>query len=90
MQTIFTFTALALKGIDYEYAAVHLVKDGGEQHSAEYRALNPIGQVPSLALVDNGAVLTQSVAILEYLEEEFKDKIALLPEDLRLRAKVRK
>jgi maleylpyruvate isomerase len=46
---------------------VHLLRGGGEQHSAEYRRLNPLGRVPTL--VDGPAVLSQSLAILEYLDE---------------------
>ncbi len=79
--------ALTLKGLKAEQAFVHLVRDGGEQHAAEYRSLNPQGRVPSLVL-DNGSVLTQSPAILEYLEETFPTP-ALLPADLIKRAKVR-
>ncbi|WP_244814520.1 maleylacetoacetate isomerase [Caballeronia sp. Lep1P3] len=59
--------ALNLKGLDYEYEAVHLLREGGQQLKPEYRAVNPDGIVP--ALVDGGDVLTQSLAILEYLEE---------------------
>ena len=51
--------ALALKHIDYEYKAVHLVRNGGEQHSTAYRAMNPLREVPSLQV--DGHVLTQSV-----------------------------
>lgn len=58
--------ALALKGIEYTYRAIHLVKDGGEQYKDEYARLNPMKAVPAL-LID-GAPLTQSVAIMEYLE----------------------
>ena len=60
--------ALALKGIEAEQTFVHLVRNGGEQNAAEYRAINPQGRVPSLVL-DDGTVLTQSPAILEFLEE---------------------
>jgi maleylacetoacetate isomerase len=59
--------ALGLKGLDAQILPVHLVKNGGEQRSAAYRAINPAGLVP--ALVDDGHVLTQSLAIIEYLEE---------------------
>jgi maleylpyruvate isomerase len=59
--------ALNLKGLDYEYAAVHLRRGGGEHRSADYRALNPQALVPTL--VDGERVLTQSLAIIEYLEE---------------------
>lgn len=59
--------ALNLKGLPYEYASVHLLRGGGEQLSAEYRRICPDGIVPSL--VDGDAVLRQSLAIIEYLEE---------------------
>lgn len=59
--------ALNLKDIEYRQEAVHLVREGGEQHQAAYRAINPQGLVPALALGDR--VITQSMAILEYLEE---------------------
>ncbi|WP_448951920.1 maleylacetoacetate isomerase [Labrys neptuniae] len=79
--------ALALKGLEVEQAAVHLVRNGGEQHGEAYRALNPQERVPTLVL-DDGTVLTQSPAIIEYLEEAFPLP-ALLPADPVLRAKVR-
>lgn len=59
--------ALALKGIEYQQRAVHLVQDGGQQHRPEFKALNPAGLVPAL-LID-GLVLSQSLAICEYLDE---------------------
>ncbi|XP_042876336.1 probable maleylacetoacetate isomerase 2 isoform X2 [Penaeus japonicus] len=76
--------ALAHKGVDYEYRAINLLKQ--EQVSDEYKMLNPIGQVP--ALIVSGNTLTQSISILEYLEEAFPKK-PLLPKDLFKRAKVR-
>ena len=79
--------ALALKGLEAEQTSVHLVRDGGEQHGAAYRAINPQGRVPSLVL-DDGTVLTQSPAILEYLEEAFPSP-PLLPSDPVGRARVR-
>ena len=79
--------ALNLKGIAYEAVPIHLIKDGGRHRSAEYRAANPHMRVPALAL-DNGEVLTQSLAILEYLDE-VQPKPALLPADSIARAKVR-
>ena len=79
--------ALNLKGIGYESIPIHLTKDGGRQHSAEFRAVNPHGRVPALAL-DSGDMLTQSLAIIEYLDETHP-KPALLPTDLVKRAKVR-
>lgn len=79
--------ALAWKGISYEFQPVHLLRDGGEQHGDAYRTKNPMAQVPLLEL-DDGRSLSQSVAILEYLEE-VHPLPRLLPEDPYLRAKVR-
>jgi len=78
--------ALNLKGVGYDQRFVHLVRDGGQQHSDSYRKINPQGQVP--ALVHGERVLTQSPAILEYIEETFPDP-ALLPGDADGRARVR-
>ena len=78
--------ALNLKGLDYASVAVHLVKDGGQQHSLEYRKLNPMGGVP--VLLAQGAALSQSMAILEYLEETCATP-ALLPNNALGRARVR-
>lgn len=63
--------ALNLKGLSYETVPVHLVKDGGQQFVPEYRALNPNALVPALIDEANGATtaLTQSLAIIEYLDE---------------------
>ena len=77
---------LKLKGLDYEAIPVHLIKDGGEQLKAPYRAVNPSGLVPSLQ--DNGATITQSLAILEYLDE-VHPMAPLLPRDALGRARVR-
>jgi len=77
--------ALALKGIAYDYAAVHLVRN--EQLSEAFRALAPAQLVPALA-VDDAHVLTQSLAIIEYLEET-QPAPPLLPEDAFGRARVR-
>jgi maleylpyruvate isomerase len=79
--------ALNLKGLPYEMAAIHLTKDGGHQHKPEYHAINPQGRVPALAL-SNGEILTQSLAIIEYLDE-IQPEPALLPADALERAKVR-
>lgn len=76
--------ALALKGLDFDVAPVHLVK--AEHKSDDYTALNPQGLVPSLSVGDK--VLTQSLAILEYLEEAHSDT-PLLPSDPIARADVR-
>ena len=59
--------ALNLKGIEAELVPVHLLKDGGQQNRPDYRARNPQGLIPALELED-GTVLTQSLAIIEYLE----------------------
>ena len=77
---------LNLKGLAYETRPVHLVRDGGEQHADDYRSLNPQALVPML--VDGERRITQSLAILEYLDETFP-KPALLPADTRGRARVR-
>lgn len=79
--------ALAYKGLRYEYAAVDLVTDGGVQRSPGHRRLNPMAQVPVLEL-DDGELLTQSVAILEYLEERHPSP-PLLPREPLARARVR-
>ncbi len=79
--------ALALKGVAHEAVPVHLARNGGEQHSAAYRAKNPQGLVPALEL-DDGTALTQSLAIIEYLDET-QPGPALLPADAEGRARVR-
>ncbi len=78
--------ALNLKGLDYEIRPVHLVRDGGEQYAEDYTALNPQQLVPTL--VDGETVITQSMAMLEYLEERHSEP-ALLPTDPVERARVR-
>ena len=78
--------ALALKGLEPERRFVHLAKGGGQQHSAEYRALNPQGRVPFL--VDGDVKLSQSLAIIEYLDETHPQP-PLLPKDPVGRARVR-
>ncbi|WP_109124242.1 maleylacetoacetate isomerase [Dyella sp. C11] len=78
--------ALNLKGLAYESRAVHLVNQGGEQHLPDFQALNPQELVP--ALVDDGRVFTQSMAIMEYLDET-RPQQPLLPGDPVGRARVR-
>lgn len=78
--------ALNLKGLSYEQRAVHLVRDGGEQHGAAYRSVNPQGLVP--ALVDGDTVVTQSLAICEYLDERFGGH-QLVPGDAVRKAAIR-
>ncbi len=79
--------ALELKGIAWEPAFVHLLREGGQQHKPDYAALSPMRLVPAL-VTDEGAVLTQSLAILEWLEETHPTP-ALLPADPVQRAQVR-
>ena len=76
--------ALNLKGLSYDYVAVDLRKN--EHQGATFKALNPQGLVP--ALVDGDHVLTQSVAIIEWLEERYPTP-SLLPTDISDRAHVR-
>ena len=78
--------ALALKGIPHEQASIHLTRGGGEQFAAEFRRLNPQELVP--VIEDNGNILTQSLAILEYLEETHPTP-AILPRTPVERARVR-
>jgi len=78
--------ALNLKGIEYRQKFIHLVREGGEQHRAEYREVNPLGLVP--ALVHGDHTIVQSMAICEYLDEVFADH-PLLPGDPADRARVR-
>ena len=79
--------ALALKGLSYEYVAVHLVKN--EHLGDSFRALAPSQLVPALELDESGsAPLTQSLAIIEYLEETHPEP-PLLPKDAIGRARVR-
>lgn len=77
--------ALHYKGIPFEYRAVHLLNNGGEQNSEHYRKLNPIGQVPTL--IHKSHALSQSVAIIDYLEQ-VAPRPALYPTDAYERARV--
>jgi maleylacetoacetate isomerase len=79
--------ALALKGLEPKTEFIHLVRNGGEQNTARYRAINPQGRVPTLVL-DDGTVLPQSPAIIEYLDEMYPTP-PLLPVGPVERAKVR-
>jgi maleylacetoacetate isomerase len=79
--------ALYLKEIPFEYRVVNLIKDGGQQLSEEYARVNPMKAVP--ALVIDGRTLTQSTAIVEYLEDTRPGPRPLFPADPYLRAKVR-
>ena len=78
--------ALNLKNLEYEAIPVHLVKEGGQHLKADYRRINPAGAVP--ALVDRDLSLSQSLAIMEYLDEAYPYP-PLLPGDPAARARVR-
>jgi maleylacetoacetate isomerase len=86
--------ALNLKGLPHDIVPVHLLKNGGEQFSTEYRKLNPEALVPALiddlgdGSADAATALTQSLAIIEYLEETHPIP-PLLPQDAHDRAYVR-
>ena len=79
--------ALNLKGIAYETAPIHLVKDGGHNRRPEYRAVNPQMRVPAL-VTSSGEVLIQSLAIIDYLDETHPNP-PLLPTDPIARARAR-
>ncbi|HEY3949464.1 maleylacetoacetate isomerase [Phenylobacterium sp.] len=85
MATYRVRVALALKGLAAEEVALDL--DAGDQFAPDFLAVNPEGAVPAL-IVDDAPALTQSMAILEYLEERFPEP-PLLPADLAARARVR-
>ncbi|WP_439877050.1 maleylacetoacetate isomerase [Pseudomonas prosekii] len=77
--------ALALKGLDYQALPVNLIAaSGGEHRQAPYLALNPQGRVPALR-TDDGQLLIQSPAIIEYLDERYP-QVPLLSKDLTARA----
>ncbi|MFT0533678.1 maleylacetoacetate isomerase [Castellaniella hirudinis] len=78
--------ALALKNLEYQAVPVHLLKDGGEQHGADYLARNPEGLVPAFS--ENGLTFSQSLAIIEYLDEVYP-AVPLLPAAPACRARVR-
>ena len=78
--------ALNLKSLPYAYHGVNLVKDGGEQWRAAYKSINPQSRVPTL--VHDGQRFSQSLAIIEYLDEVFPGS-KLLPHDPVDRARVR-
>jgi maleylacetoacetate isomerase len=77
--------ALNLKNIPYEYRAVHLLNGGGEQHTAEYRRINPSREVPTLIHEEN--VIGQSMAIVDYLDRVIPE-FPLFPSDPFQRALV--
>jgi len=78
--------ALKLKGLAYSEEVVNLL--AGEQHDPTYLKINPQGTVPAIIL-DDGTVLSQSMAILEYLEDTYANPYPLLPSDAKGRARVR-
>jgi maleylacetoacetate isomerase/maleylpyruvate isomerase len=77
--------ALAVKGLPYDYLPVHLVK--GEQKQPQYAEVSVSGLVPTLEL-DDGRLLSQSMAIIEYLDE-VQPQPPLMPRDPFHRAQVR-
>jgi maleylacetoacetate isomerase len=78
--------ALNLKGISYDYKAVHLLQDGGQQHSPDYVKINSMHQVPTLII--DGNTLCQSMAIIQYLDET-RPEPPLMPEGALARSKCR-
>ncbi len=78
-----TRIALAIKGVEYEYIPVNLLK--GESDSAEFLTINPSGGVP--ALVDGDTVIGQSLAIIDYLEQTYPNP-SFFPKDAAARARV--
>ena len=83
--------ALELKKIPYTYKAIHLLNNGGEHNQAAYRAINPMGGVPTLIHKDAGTEFSvaQSSAIIEYLDEAFPQTYQLLTKDPKHKAKIR-
>jgi maleylpyruvate isomerase len=79
--------ALNLKGLAYDMVPVHLTREGGQQHKPEFQKINPQRRVPALEL-SSGDVLTQSLAIIEYLDE-IEPEPPFLPAEALERAKVR-
>lgn len=77
--------ALALKDIPYEYKAIHLLKDGGQQRQGSYADLNPMKHVPTLE--HEGFCLSESMAILKYLDH-LKETPRLFPKDPKKEAQV--
>jgi maleylacetoacetate isomerase len=82
--------ALYLKNIDFQYIPVHLVQNGGEQHSSGYQAINPMSQVPTLVVqqaLKPDIFIHQSMAIIQFLEDLFPALYPLIPQDPILKAK---
>ncbi|XP_018958934.1 maleylacetoacetate isomerase-like isoform X1 [Cyprinus carpio] len=78
--------AFALKGIEYEQKPVNLIKDGGQQLTDQFKAINPMQQVPAVTI--DGITLSQSLAIIQYIEET-RPEPRLLPADPKQRGQVR-
>jgi len=78
--------ALHLKNLPFEYKAVHLLNNGGEQFSESYLKINPQAEVPTL--IHNQKMIGQSMAIIEYLDEVFPQS-PLFPNDSYKKAQVR-
>lgn len=78
--------ALNLKGLPYDYASVHLLREGGMQFAEAFRTMNPQQLVPLLD--DDGFQVSQSLAIIEYLDERFPE-VPLMPDTAKGRARVR-
>jgi maleylpyruvate isomerase len=78
--------AMNLKGLDYEYLSVHLTREGGMQFKENYTSINPQQLVPLLD--EDGFHVSQSLAIIEYLDEKYP-AIRLMPDSLQGRARVR-
>lgn len=77
--------ALHYKGLPFEYKPVHLVKDGGQQYKSDYLSINPMGHVPTLD--DNGFLVAESMAILQYLDAIAPER-PLFPTEPHAQAKV--
>ena len=81
--------ALNLKQLDYEYIPVHLVQEGGQQKTQEYKRLNPAMLVPTLVDEDADITLNQSLAIIEYLDDKYPLGAQLLPVHATDKARIR-
>lgn len=79
--------ALNLKNLQYDMEPIHLLRNGGEENRSWYRQLSPLGTIPCFEN-DSGIALTQSLAIIEYLDESYPE-VPLLPAAAADRARVR-
>ena len=79
--------ALNIKEIKYEQRYINLANNPGEQLSPEYKVINQQGLLPTL--IDDNFTVTQSLAIIEYLDDKYKKKRKLIPEELILRTKIK-